>query len=156
MPARRALVLAGLSALTLLPSACGGASKSAHHPGTVKVYFCTTVAMPDCTSNASAAQERAAGRALRRIPDVTKVVFVSKATALKMFKKRIRKVLPANPLPDVWVATVSSDQYDERVGKRICSAHYPGVEPCPSANSSQYGHVGGATWAPARSSALHR
>ena len=45
VPARRALVLALTLALTLLLSACG-ASKSVQHPGTVKVYFCSTVSMP--------------------------------------------------------------------------------------------------------------
>jgi hypothetical protein len=145
---RRALVLAGLVAPTLVLSACGGASKPAQHPGTVRVNFCTTLSMPDCKSDATAAQERAVGRILQRIPNVTKVVFVSKAEALKRVKKEMPAVpvtqLPANPLPDEWVVTVTSDQDRETVGKTICAARYPGVQPC--ATAGQLGEVGGVTW----------
>ena len=147
VPARRALVLALTLALTLLLSACG-ASKSAQHPGTVKVYFCTTVSMPDCKSDATVAQEQAVGRALRRIPNVTKVVFVSKAAGLRRFKKQDplgpSVKLLANPLPDEWVVTVTSERDSETVGKAICAKRYPGVQPC--ATLDQRGEVGGVTW----------
>jgi cell division protein FtsX len=145
--AARRLVLAGLSALTLALAACGGASTPAR-TGTVKVSFCTTVSMPECKSDASAAQEQAVGRMLRQIPNVEKIAFVSKAEALKRFKKMEPgipvKYLPVNPLPDEWVVTVTSDQDEETVGKTICAARYPGVEAC--ATSSMLGDVGGVRW----------
>ena len=146
MPARCALVLAGLFALTLLLSACGGASE----PGTVKVYFCTTVSMPDCKSDATPVQEQAVGRALRSVPNVTKVVFISKSAALEQLKKDnpdlvkgLGPELPANPLPDEWVVTVASDRDSETVGKAICAAHYAGVERCksPDRGGVQWGSV---------------
>jgi len=145
MPAR---LLAGLLGLTLVAAACGAASTSVQS-GTVNVFFCTTVSMPDCSTNATPAQERAVGRMLRRIPNVTKTVFVSKAEALRRIKKTspaIRtKSLPANPLPDKWVVTVDSDRNDAKVGKAICAAAYSGVQPCAAAG--ELGEVGGVTWA---------
>ncbi len=144
------MALAGFLALTLVLSACGGASKSAEHPGTVKVYFCTTVSMPDCKTDATRAQERAVGQALRHSEHVEKVVFVSKAAALAQFKKKNPlsfkqfPKLPANPLPDQWVITVDSDRNEATVGKAICAARHPGVQPC--ATAGQLGEEGGVTW----------
>ena len=149
VPARRVLVLAALLALTLVLSACGGASKTVQHPGTVRVNFCTTLSMPDCKSDATRAQEQTVGRMLRRIPNVTKVAFVSKSAGLQRFTK-INPALVrglhglANPLPDEWVVTVSLDRYDAKVGRAICAAHLPGVQPC--ARGGQRGAAGGVTW----------
>jgi cell division protein FtsX len=148
VPARRALVLVGLLALTLVVSACGGASKADQHPGEVKVNFCTTVSMSDCKADATRTEERAVGSALRHNPHVVKVVFVSKAEALQRFKKMnpgfLAPQLPANPLPDAWVVTVDSEHNDAKVGKAICAARHPGVPPC--ATAAELGEVGGVTW----------
>src|SRR6516162_11653412 len=48
----------------------------------VKVYFCTTESMSDCTTNPTPQQEQAVGAALRRTSGVKSVVFVSKEKAL--------------------------------------------------------------------------
>jgi hypothetical protein len=150
---RRALVLTGLLALPLVLSACGGSSKPKplEHPATVKVYFCTTVSMTDCTSDATAAQEQAVGQELRRMPNVTKVAFVSKSVGLEQFKKEnpgLMRALPTvvNPLPDEWLVTVASDRDRAKVGKQVCGARYPGVAPCPKPGDSRYGDIGGAVW----------
>ena len=150
MPIPRGLALAGLLGATLVLSACGGASKSAQPPGTVKVYFCTTASMPDCKTDATRAQEQAVGRALRRSEHVEKIVFVSKAAALEEFKKKNPlsfkqfPKLPENPLPDEWVVTVDSDRNEAAVGKAICAARHPGVQPC--ATAGELGEVGGVAW----------
>jgi cell division protein FtsX len=138
------MVLAGLLGLTLVLSACGGAAS--RQPGTVKVYFCTTASMPDCKTDATRAQERAVGQELRQSEYVEKAVFISKAAGLARFEKRnplLVKHLPTNPLPDEWVVTVTSDQYKEAVGKKVCAARYPGVERC---SNSALGQFGGVTW----------
>jgi cell division protein FtsX len=100
--------------------------------------------MPDCKADVTTAQESAIDGALRRSPHVVKVVYVSKSAAMQRFKKENpglpTKQLPANPLPDEWVLTVDSDQNAAKVGKAICAAHYPGVEPCHSADR------GGVQW----------
>jgi cell division transport system permease protein len=124
----------------------------------VKVNFCTTISMPECAKDATDAQIQAVGAALRSDPNVKKVVFVSKEQGLADWKKNNPSefagaygLLPANPLPDEWVVTTSAASDTPIVGKRICQAHYPGVEPCamstPSSSSGQLGEVGGVTWA---------
>jgi cell division protein FtsX len=146
--AHLAPALAGLLPLALVLSACGGASKAAERSGTVKVYFCTTVSMPDCRSDATSAQEQAVGASLRRTPNVTKVAFVSKVEALKRIKKKklipglSLKQLPANPLPDEWVVTVNSARNEAKVGTAICAAHYAGVERCRNSGGERMG----VTW----------
>src|SRR5262249_2618383 len=92
------------------------------------------------------------GAALRRDPQIKGVVFVSKEEGLKQFKRDNPRefanaygLLPANPLPDEWVVTTYAAADTPLVGKRICHAHYPGVEPC--ATAGQLGEVGGVTWA---------
>src|SRR2546423_6923563 len=49
----------------------------------VKVNFCTTISMPECSQNATQAQVDAVGTALRRDPRVKSVVFISKEKALE-------------------------------------------------------------------------
>ena len=119
----------------------------------VQVYFCTTTSMTDCSKDATRAQELAVGRALRRNPLVKQVSFVSKAEGLAQFKKENPKdfagaynILPGNPLPDKWVVTPLQAKYTPLIGKRVCLAHYSGVEPCPPVNSSDLGNSGGVHW----------
>ena len=118
----------------------------------VQVYFCTTASMTDCKSDATQAQERAVGAALRNDQHVKHVVFVSKAEALKQFKKdngdfgKAYTLLPENPLPDKWIVTPTQAKFTPAVGKEICRASYSGVEPCPAANSSDLGNSGGVHW----------
>jgi len=114
----------------------------------VKVNFCTTVSMPDCSKDATPAQVAAVGAALHRDPRVEKVVFVSKEEGLALEKKRdpefFKVDLPSNPLPDEWVVTTRAASDTPLVGKRICSARYPGVEPCRTGD--KLGELGGAVW----------
>jgi cell division transport system permease protein len=115
----------------------------------VKVNFCTTISMPECAKNATQAQIDAVGAALHRDPGVKSVVFISKEKGLLIARKQepdLFKVnLPANPLPDEWVVRTSTAADTPILGKRICAAHYPGVEPC--ATGGQLGEVDGVTWA---------
>jgi cell division transport system permease protein len=119
----------------------------------VKVNFCTTISMPECSNNATTAQEQAVGAALRQDPAVKHVVFKTKAQNLAQFKKDNPsefaaagyRYLPANPLPDTWEVTTAAAKDTPLVGKRICHAHYPGVEPC--ATGKQLGEAAGVTWA---------
>jgi cell division transport system permease protein len=119
----------------------------------VKVNFCTTISMQgECSKDATTAQEHAVRAALRRDPQVEDVQFVSKANGLKKFKHdnptefdKAWGLLPANPLPDEYVVTTATAADTPLVGKRICEAHYPGVEPC--ATAGQLGEIGGVTWA---------
>jgi cell division protein FtsX len=130
--------------VTLGLAACGGAKKTTR-PGRVRVFFCTTVSMPNCKTNATRAEELAAGRALRHSAHVVKAEYVSKAAALKELKRKspdlVEQPLPANPLPDEWVVTVDSDANNATVGKAICAAGYPGVERCGLS-----GGMGGVQW----------
>src|SRR5947207_8920621 len=48
----------------------------------VEVNFCTTISMPECTKDATPAEEQAVGAALRRNPYVERVVFRTKAQNL--------------------------------------------------------------------------
>jgi cell division transport system permease protein len=116
----------------------------------VKVYFCTTESMPDCSTNPTDQQEQVVGAALRADRDVKNVVFVSKEKALAQEKKdypEFFKVPPlANPLPDAWVVTTTSADLTPVVGKMICKANYAGVEPCATAHSGGLGDAGGVQW----------
>jgi cell division transport system permease protein len=120
----------------------------------VQVYFCTTVSMVDCSTNATPAQELAVGRALRQDPNVSKVTFVSKAQGLAQSKKDNSGQFPpgtygllsGNPLPDKWVVTPTQGKYTPVIGKQICRANYAGVEPCASAKSGELGNAGGVHW----------
>jgi cell division transport system permease protein len=115
----------------------------------VKVNFCNTVSMPACAKNATQDQIDAVGAALRRDPLVKHVRFIPKAKALEIAQRQEPDLfttnLPANPLPDQWVVTMSTAADTPILGKRLCRAHYPGVEPC--ATGSKLGEVDGVTWA---------
>ncbi len=131
-----------LVAVLLLLAACGTSTQS----GLLKVYFCTTVSMPDCKANATRAEEQAVMRALRRNPEVTSVTFVSKSTAARRLGRQFRKLfkrLPANPLPDTLSVTVRSEAEAATLGPAACGAHYAGVQPC---SSSGTGDSGGVQW----------
>jgi cell division transport system permease protein len=84
---------------------------------------------------------------------VQHVTFVSKKQGLAQFKKDNPRdfagaynLLPGNPLPDKWIVTPAQAKYTPSIGKRICLAHYEGVEPCPPAGSSDIGNSGGVHW----------
>jgi len=118
----------------------------------VKVAFCTTVSMLDCKHDATKAQRAAVGAALHSDSRVQNVVFVSKKEGLAQFKKdnptlfaQDYSMLLANPLPDEWVVTTKRASDTPLVGKTVCRAHYPGVEPCET--GKQQGEGGGVTWA---------
>jgi cell division protein FtsX len=140
---RQVAVVLGVCLIVTL-AACGGAKKTTR-PGRVRVYFCTTVSMPDCKADATRAQELAVGTALLQSPHVLKAVFVSKTAGLKRAKKQNPPLpynqLSGNPLPDEWVVTVDSDANNATVGKAICAAGYPGVERCRVP-----GELGGVQW----------
>jgi cell division transport system permease protein len=118
----------------------------------VNVYFCTTASMSDCSTDATPAQERSVGAALRSSPYAQSVVYVSKAEGLRIERQQNPQLFPngvpltANPLPDKWVVTTSSSSYTPTLGKQICAAHYPGVEPCPASGSGHFGDAGGVQW----------
>jgi len=120
----------------------------------VKVYFCTTaVPLDGCPKGETPAQVRAVGRALRQNPMVKGAEFVTKDEALAQYKKdnagselaSSYDLLPANPLPDAWVVTPAEPKDTPILGKAICKAHYPGVEPC-STKPKELGNVGGVHW----------
>jgi cell division transport system permease protein len=117
----------------------------------VQVYLCTTVSMPDCTADATRAQELAVGRALRSDPHVKQVAYVPKAQGLADYKKSHPtefpyRLLPGNPLPDKWIVTPTQGKYTPVVGKLICRSHYAGVEPCATSKTGGLGNAGGVTW----------
>ena len=85
----------------------------------------------------------AGGRdALRREKHVKNVTFVSKAQgAARRLRSEPRRffsgrTLAANPLPDKWVVTPTQGEFTPALGKQICHAHYPGVEPCRRRSSA--------------------
>ncbi len=116
----------------------------------VKVYFCNTQSMGDCSTNPTRAQETPIGAALLRDPDVSSVRYFSKEKALQQEEKTNpvfdHVPLLANPLPDAYVVTTKSADLTPVVGKRICKAHYAGVEPCATAHSGHLGDEGGVQW----------
>jgi hypothetical protein len=116
----------------------------------VKVDFCNAASMPSCHADATRAQENLVGSAVRRLPHVKKLVFVSKHAALERMKhdepQIFKHSLLTNPLPDEWVITTTSPSEADAVGKAMCAARYPGVEPCPSPGSSRFGIEGGVRW----------
>jgi cell division transport system permease protein len=118
----------------------------------VHVYFCSSV-LPEggCKSGATQAQERAVGAKLRSDPRIKSVVFVSKEKAQKQMKKQFsymysNGVVTANPLPDSWTVTPTQASYTAPLGKQICLAQYPGVQPCPPVGSHDFGNAGGVHW----------
>ena len=125
-------------------------SNHLQHQLNVKVNFCTTVSMPNCSKDATPEQEQAVRQALRHMPNVAKVEFRSKAEGLRIAQRDNPELFTvpftANPLPDEWIVTMTSPSYTPTVGKAICRAHYPGVEPCPKPGSTHFGNTGGAVW----------
>ena len=122
----------------------------------VQVYFCTTVSMVDCKTDATQAQVQAVGRALRNTPHVERVTFVSKEQGLKQEEKSNDGNFPegtfkllnglGNPLPDKYVVTPKQGKYTPVIGKEICHAKYSGVEPCATAATGGLGNAGGVHW----------
>jgi cell division transport system permease protein len=120
----------------------------------VKVYFCTTASMPDCTKDETKAQRQAVFVALRNNPDVKPgregIQFVSKAKALAQERKDNPQFfdvpLLQNPLPDAFVVTTTSGDLTPVLGKEICNANYAGVEPCAAVGTGKLGDAGGVQW----------
>jgi cell division transport system permease protein len=115
----------------------------------VKVLFCTSVVpQKGCATGATKAQEQAVKFQLnqdRRIKDVT---FVSKEQAERQMQKSEpdmfkEGIVPSNPFPDEEVLTPVQAKDTPLIGKQICQAHYPGVEPCPTKG---IGNSGGVQW----------
>jgi cell division transport system permease protein len=116
----------------------------------VKVLFCTSVVpQPGCATGATQAQEQAVAASLRRQnPLVETVTFKSKEQAYAEMKKKDSAyfkggIVPANPFPDELVLTPKQGKSTPIIGKQICSAHYPGVAPCPTKG---IGDSGGVQW----------
>ena len=117
----------------------------------VQVYLCTTNSMPDCSADATKAQETALGSSLRHDKHVQDVEFVPKKQGLAEYKKEHPgqfpyRLLPGNPLPDKYIVTPTQGKFTPVVGKLICNSHYAGVEPCATAKTGGLGDAGGVTW----------
>jgi cell division protein FtsX len=83
-------------------------------------------------TSATRAQEKADGARLRNEPCVRRVVFVSKAQALKVMKKQFPGLYQAgqpmagtNPLPDAFTVTASKLSCVPTIARTV--AHWPGV-----------------------------
>jgi cell division transport system permease protein len=88
----------------------------------VKVYFATT---------ATDRQEAAVGQALKKLPHVKAVTFMSKERAFKQQSKQypdLYKNVTSNPLPDAWYVTPVKGDYTPDLGRRIKASGYPGVD----------------------------
>ncbi len=115
----------------------------------VKVLFCTSVVpQQGCATGATKAQEQAVKFQLSQDPRIKRpLTFVSKEQALEQMKKTegpmFQTGLPSNPFPDEWVLTPVQAKDTPLIGKQICQAHYPGVEPCPTKG---IGNSGGVQW----------
>ena len=90
----------------------------------LRVYFRPT---------ATRTQERSDGDRLRGEPCVRRVVFVSKAQALKLMKKRFPGLYQAgqptaglNPFPDSFTVTAGKLSWVPTLGAAV--AHWPGVD----------------------------
>jgi cell division transport system permease protein len=77
----------------------------------VKVYMCTTTGYDQCSKDASVAQMNAVVRRLKAMPEVKKVVFISKQEALRTERKKSKEMrqliagIPWNPYPDSFEVT---------------------------------------------------
>jgi cell division protein FtsX len=135
-----AAVLAGVALL----AGCGSGhsaptttSVSHHFSGVdtsvnvVEVFFCSTLV---CPANATRSQEQLVGVRLRHEPCVRKVVFISKAQAWAMFKKKHSKLAGAsppgmgNPLPDSFKITPDKRSCVATIAATARAAHWPGVQ----------------------------
>ena len=115
----------------------------------VKVLFCTSVVpQPGCKTGATKAQEQAVAVALNQNGLINTVSFVSKTQAYNDMKKKDPSyfkegIVPSNPFPDEYVLAPKNAKSTPTIGKQICSAHYSGVEPCPTKG---IGDSGGVQW----------
>jgi cell division transport system permease protein len=118
----------------------------------VQVLMCTTVSgAPDCSANATKAQERAVRIALLHDPHVKQVAFVSKEKGYAQYRKNNPTkfpygLIPGNPLPDKYVVTPTEGKYTPVIGTLVCRSHYAGVEPCATAKTGGLGNAGGVIW----------
>ena len=88
----------------------------------VKVYFSTT---------STDEQEAAVGQALKKLPRVKIVTFMSKERAFAQQSKQypdLYKNVTSNPLPDAWIVTPITGDDTPELGRRIQAANYPGVD----------------------------
>jgi cell division transport system permease protein len=117
----------------------------------VHVYFCSSV-LPEggCKKGATPAQEELVAAKLRNDPHVKSVTFVSKEQAAAKMRKAYpymyNDALTSNPLPDSWTVTPTQGKFTPVLGKQICAAQYPGVQPCPPPGSHKFGNDGGVHW----------
>jgi cell division protein FtsX len=98
----------------------------------------TALGRPACSlelyfvTQATHAQEKLVGAKLRRDPRVEKIVFVSKAQALKEFKKHIGNIpknfMQPNPLPDAFKIAPAQRSEAGPLKTWIAHSHWPGVE----------------------------
>jgi len=115
----------------------------------VKVLFCTSVVpQKGCATGATRAQEQAVRFQLKQDKRIEDVTFVSKEQALEQMKRTEKDmfkegIVPSNPFPDEEVLTPVQAKDTPLIGKQICQAHYPGVEPCPTKG---IGNSGGVQW----------
>jgi cell division transport system permease protein len=89
----------------------------------VHVYF---------ASNATPQQEHAVYTKLNSDQRVKRVIFVSKADALKKMKKDFKDLttvpLPSNPLPDSYTVIPLKGAYTPEIGKEVQEANWAGVD----------------------------
>lgn len=97
----------------------------------VEVFFCSKLV---CAANATRSQEQNVGERLRHEPCVRKVVFISKAEAWAIFKKKHPKLAAAsppgmgNPLPDSYKVTPEKRSCVATIAAAARAAHWPGVQ----------------------------
>jgi cell division protein FtsX len=108
------VIRAGLLVAATLLAACGNAKKQAlPHNCYVGVYF---------EHDATRAEVDAVGRRLRGDPDAERVVFVSKAAALRIMRRRhpeATRDLPANPFPDAFRVRPKDEDGYRRIAGRL-------------------------------------
>jgi cell division protein FtsX len=125
----------GTASAAILLAGCGS-GKAAHtttatrpvraHSTTIRVYF---------KRGATRAQETSVEQRLRSEACVRRVVFVSKAQALKIMKTQLPQLFGAgsplaghsNPLPDSFTVTASKLSCAGGVRASIAAAHWPAV-----------------------------
>lgn len=139
---RRALLVASI---VFLAAACGSGGHAIDlprmtavgllkHPvlGSVRIYFCNTLSMPDCRHDAQPGDERAVRAFLAKQSCVGQVVFISKAEALRWMKATNPALpappLPANPLPDADVVIPRNTSCTDAITKAVQNAGLAGVE----------------------------
>ena len=116
----------------------------------VKVYFCTSVvSQPGCKTGATQAQENAVGAWLQSNRYVKSKDFVTKQQAEEQMRKSNPDmfkdgIVPTNPFPDSYTVTPLEAKYTPVLGKQLCQAALPGVEPCSTKGG--LGNEGGVQW----------